>query len=121
MYHICQKKGLDSALFICDKCLRGCFTTDLESTNCITNVMTNSSTPGVLKYSRMHLSDRKISLMLEKANRPTIRALLIFRKKIVFSSQKLRLKFQILVWTANLGIVSGPKIFVKIFCKKPIV
>ena len=48
--------------------LRGCFKTDLQSSNCITNVTTNSWTRGILKYSRMHLSERKISLMLGKTN-----------------------------------------------------
>ena len=47
--HICQEKGLDNIVFTYDKCLlriivnsRGCFTTDLKSKNCITEVATNS-------------------------------------------------------------------------------
>ena len=61
---------------------RGCFTTDLQSTNCITNVTTNSWTQRILKCNRMHLSDGKISLMLRKANLPTIRSLLTFIRRL---------------------------------------
>ena len=93
LYHATFDTWTKTTPFIHDKCLfrvignsRGCFTIDLQSTNCITSVATNSWTPGIFRYNRMHLSDREISLMLRKAKKIT--------EDDCFQGQKLWLKFQ---------------------------